>query len=379
MISLQFCKKESLERFHWPAEALPFKQVLGELVTQRSQDFVSNCKTDFQLCRIDEFVLPITINDTEYSNSYVCSPYAGAVSYPLFELREINSWPLRIALAAIICSASPMLRLAQIDQAVCVNNWMLSTNLYPNWIGEGLTELTAELTRQHPRRAILLRSINEYTNPRLCQRLRQEGYLLAPSRQVWIYDPADQYLKRKNCRWDLRLLDEETPYRHVSHEQFSRDDDSRIKQLYDMLYVEKYSPLNPQFTTELVRSWRESNVLRLFGLRSESGSLDAVAGCFERGNVLTTPLVGYDTSLPMETGLYRMLVAGVLRDAHQRGQILNFSSGAAEFKRIRGAKPFLEYTAIYCNHLSRFRRTVWQALTSLLVNVGAPVLRKLEL
>ena len=56
----------------------------------------------------------------------------------------------------------------------------------------------------------------------------------------------------------------------------------------------------------------------MFGLRGPNGRLDGVVGCFVRNNVISSPLVGYDTTLPIDLGLYRMLSAIVLGEAARR-------------------------------------------------------------
>ena len=146
-----------------------------------------------------------------------------------------------------------------------------------------------------------------------------------------------------------------------------------------MLYLEKYTSFNPQFTNRLVQLWRETNSLKLFGLRSPTGSIDGVVGCFRRGGVLTAPLVGYDTALPQKLGLYRMLMAIMFQAASDGEFVLNLSSGAASFKRLRGGKPYLEYTAVFCDHLSGYQRRAWRTVAALLNQVGGRVLQRLEL
>ena len=123
-------------------------------------------------------MLPLTINDEEYDNCYVCSPYAGAVSYPLYELCEVDSKLLQSGLAAVIHSLAPALRMGRINRVVCVNNWLLSTNLYPEWGGEGIQELTTALISRYPQHAIIFRSLNHATNEALCEALSRNGFLM---------------------------------------------------------------------------------------------------------------------------------------------------------------------------------------------------------
>jgi hypothetical protein len=45
--------------------------------------------------------------------------------------------------------------------------------------------------------------------------------------------------------------------------------------------------------------------------------------------IMTAPIVGYDSTLPPDTGLYRMLMALGTRRARQRKMLYNMSAGAA--------------------------------------------------
>ena len=59
--------------------------------------------------------------------------------------------------------------------------------------------------------------------------------------------------------------------------------------------------------------------------------------------------------------------------------MLNFSSGAAAFKRLRGGQPEIEYSLIHVAHLPWSRRLVWQLMGLLLQRIGVPLMRKLKL
>ena len=110
--------------------------------------------------------------------------------------------------------------------------------------------------------------------------------------------------------------------------RFSRRITPRIKELYDLLYIKKYSPINPQFTTAYIENAHRQKLIRMRGLRDGEGVLQGVVGCFVRGGVMTVPIVGYNTALPQRTGLYRMLMSMVLQEAAERSMLLHLSSGA---------------------------------------------------
>jgi hypothetical protein len=149
--------------------------------------------------------------------------------------------------------------------------------------------------------------------------------------------------------------------------------------MYRSLYVEKYSQHNPQPTVEMIEELLRRRLLSMRGLRTECGRLDGIVGTLEREGVMSIPLLGYDRSLPIKLGLYRMLMALAMQEAAERGLLLNLSSGAADFKRVRGGEPCLEYTAIYCRHLSWPRRVVWRALALAMQQIGSRIFQKYDL
>jgi hypothetical protein len=101
--------------------------------------------------------------------------------------------------------------------------------------------------------------------------------------------------------------------------------------------------------------------------------LVGVFGFFTLGGCVTTvPFIGYDTTLPAETGLYRRLFTGIHREVDHRRQLLNYSSGAGEFKRRRGGMATVEYNAIYDRHLSARRRMAFRIAAVLLNRVARP-------
>jgi hypothetical protein len=350
------------------------------LLSNPSQSLVSNVKTRWAALQIGQFSMPVTINDTEYDNSYVCSPYTGCVLYPRSEVAKLDNRFARAAILCLVNAMGPALRFGKINQVVCVNNWMLSTNLYPSsFDGKNASAITQAITQESPEHAIVFRSLNQVNHGALIQNLEAAGYLMAPSRQVYLFDRSKvDFMRKRDSRNDLQLL-QQTRYTVVPHEQLTEQDVPQIEHLYRLLYIDKYSHHNPQFTTKMIEAMRRGRFLTMWGLRNESGTLDGIFGAFFRDGVMTVPLVGYDTGLPQQLGLYRLLTAVIMREAVERGVLLNASSGAGGFKRLRGGQACMEYTAVYCQHLPWQRRVIWNMLAGILKHVGAPILRKYEL
>ncbi len=349
------------------------------LVIQTDCSIARNVSTLHGAVKLGETIFPITVNGFKNKNCYVVSPYAAYIDYAREELEMLKSRVPKWPFAMLIKVVAPFLQFARVDDCVHVNNWLLSTNLYPRWDGENLLELTAKLTDRFPNRYVYFRSLNHSSNSALMTRFVEAGYRLLPARQVYIFDaPSTGWHKKANTRRDIRLL-EETDLKFVSNDEFRDDDFGRIQRLYDALYLEKYTALNPQFTSSFLKRAHTSKIFHFEGYRSLSGELVAVVGTFALGGTITAPIVGYDTNLPQSKGLYRILMALVFRRAMTTGMPLNLSAGAASFKRLRGGEPFIEYTAVYDRHLSPYQRFVIGALKTFLNKLGVPIMKKYQL
>jgi hypothetical protein len=197
-------------------------------------------------------------------------------------------------------------------------------------------------------------------------------------------NPCDPASTRSKARWllkrDFGLLER---HGYIARELHAEDELSgaevaRIVELYNALYLTKYSLNNPMFNERFMRLALRRGNLRLVVLQKD-GRIDAVLGYFCRNGVMTTPVFGYDTTLPQEVGLYRMLSVVLFHIARENRHLLNASSGAAEFKRNRGAVGVIEYSAVYDKHLPFHRRLCWSVLWVLLEKIGVPLTLKYKL
>ena len=91
-------------------------------------------------------------------------------------------------------------------------------------------------------------------------------------------------------------------------------------------------------------------------------------GYVTRGGFYTTPLFGYDTTLPDSDGLYRLLSLRDIQECRKLGLHCHASGGAGEFKQQRGAVSVIECYAIYTAHLPLYRRIPWLLLRCFLWN-----------
>lgn len=346
---------------------------------------IDNVRTRLELLEVGDHRFPVSVNDgtDPAGNSYVVSPGTMYHRYADWELRRLGRPLLTFPLRILVAGVGVLLARAEVDRIVWVNNWLVSTNIHPGgWDGRGLAEAMAGLRRRHPGHAIGLRSLNRVCDGPLMETLLRQGCLEVPSRQVYLFDgrsgPDAEFLRRHNTRIDARAL-ERTPYRTETGDDLSEADFSRLRELYNLLYLDKYCPLNPMYSSEWIRRGRDEGWLEIRVLRAPHGRIDAVVGWFSGHGVLTAPLVGYDTRLPVSAGLYRLATQLCLREAAARRCVLNFSSGAPGFKRLRGGVAAIESSLLLVDHLPWARRATWKVLGVVLRRVGVPFLRRWKL
>jgi hypothetical protein len=343
---------------------------------------IDNIKTKIYALNLEATFIPVTINDEAYDTCYVCSVYTAFISYAHSELVKIKSKFLRLLLSKVIHVFRYIFIKIGIDRVISHNNFLLSTNLYPKLDidTQEFTDYLNKLQNEFPNHAFIFRSLNQQSNESLMQQLKILGFLFYPSRQVYIFDrKRHDFRKQKNFQTDLKLLRRQKIYTFVTHDEIKQDDYPRIVELYNKLYIEKYSKYNPQFNETYIELSHKTKLIEYWALRNKNGVLDAVIGCYDRNGLTTAPIVGYDTVLPQTLGLYRMLMAYCIDRADTNNLVLNLSSGASHFKILRGGIPEIEYSALYIKHLKPLPIFVWRFLLYLLKYLAVPIMKYYKL
>lgn len=336
---------------------------------------ISNVQTKLDTLVIEGQPVPITLNQEEYGNSYVCSPYTAYISYAEDELQLIHSAGQRSVFKLAIRIADRLLKLAKINQTLSINNWLVSTNLPPNWSADTIPELTNRLIERYPQYSFSIRSLNAHNNLDLMNALKDSGWLLIPARQVYLFDNKQRdWWKRSHTKRDQSLL-RNTSLQMVEPEQHQQADFAEIYRCFNQLFIEKHSLFNPQFTAEFLYQLHTTGLMKFYSFRDpETSTIIASIGLFTQQEIITTPIVGYDTERPKELGLYRLLMAVLLKQTYETGQMMNLSSGAGSFKRARGGIATIEYTAFYTKHLAWHRQLIMAGFAKVLNKFGPKVL-----
>ncbi len=320
-------------------------------------------------------MVPLVISDDGTDISYVCSTLSSWVRYPIHEVAQ-DLGPLSSAgltLAGSLLSA--LMRQAGLHHPTYLDNWLISTNLHPRLPQADWMDARDQATAIAPNRPVIIRSICAEVDSQTVSDLANIGFVLIPARLVYLCDPqADQINDRNHVKRDRKLL-ERSDVEIVCPDQLTKADIPALRQCFREIFLDKHSPLNPDFSDGFFELCLDHQFLELFGLRHD-GRLAGVVGVMERHGWVTTPLIGYDQSLPQALGLYRRLTAILIQQAINRRCKIHYSSGAGSFKTARGGKPALEYTAVYAGHLNTYQRTALGLFAKLVNQYGEKLIRQ---
>jgi len=358
--------KENIHTIIWPStpDGDYARRYLLPMMMNGAQKYIKNVyNTQLMLAKVDDVIIPITTSDFNPNNTYTVSPYSHYVSYGGYEeVKHLNNPPVEALIKLIMRPVAWYFRHTELDKVVYVNNYLLSTNLYPPVNSDQLSALTEALPKWFPDRVIVFRSVDQKKNPHVYDTLEKNQYEMVLSRQVWYMDSVEASHTRQ-YKEDMRVL-RKHGYEVVNGKELSDAELARSLDLYNMLYLEKYSYYNPQFTLEFMKLVRDEEILHLRALKRD-GKINAVMGFFIRNGTMTQPLFGYDTTLPQEEGLYRLLTLITLQEGMQRNLLVHASGGVGKFKKVRGGKPVIEYNAVFSKHLPAWRQRPWKLIKAI--------------
>ncbi len=366
---------ETPEQVPWGRvrEGAWLRPFLDALWREGVRGLVANAQGRVHLAQVDDRVLPVVVPGP--SLTWTASIRTAYVDYAAEELRLVPGAAVRAGLRGALLGLGAMLQAASVDRVVLVDDLLLSTCLHPPLGEAAVRAVTEAVAARWPDRAVVWRSLHTFGGSGLDGVLARCGYRAVPSRSVWLWDPTrPDHRDARDLRRDARLLGTRG-YAVVGPEGLGPGDAPRIRALYDALYLDKYSRLNPHFT-EAFATMALAGGLEVRALRRE-GRLDAVVGFYVRDGQMTTPLFGYDTGRPQRLGLYRMASAVLVQEATARGVLLHQSAGAASFKRNRHAEGALEVMRVWDRHLGPRRRAGWAALEAAMRRVAVPLVGRM--
>lgn len=354
--------------------------LFAPMIDQGLKQYVQNAPQEIQLLALDQYLLPLVVSHRYQPNTtYICSPISQYFDLALEEIKlEMPENPtLSARLAPYVLGGLKRGFVAyRYDRLVMVNNWLLSTNLYPALSASQIREAYSALLAQFPSYAIMFRSVNELLTPNLFETLKNSRFRAIVSRPVLYLDTQKGEYKRKRMfKSDQKLWKKsQEGYYWEKNPELSAEEQKRVLSLYQSLYLDKYSSLNPQYTPAYLEILLQSGLLDFHILKKE-GTIFGVTAFFKQNGQITTPFIGYDREVPLKTGLYRFLNLRLMEEAISENLLLNMSSGAANFKKMRGGEGSMEYNMVFDRHLLPAYRRPWQIYELISDYIAVPEMR----
>jgi len=320
--------------------------------------YIENITAEVMALLVDDDIFPVVKTESNWNDTNVCSPFSHYISYARQELRKIKNPLIKQILNLMLSLMGPVLKAGRLNHVVYVNNWLLTTNPSPSLSSDQIGRITAFLSRRFSGHALVFRSVNSFLNPDFYTALKRNRYQMVRSRRIYIVDTRRKaFKKNKNVRRDLNRL-KKSGYQLLKSGQFHRTYVSRLTELYRLLYLNKYTYLNLQFTDSFFLNALDEEIFEFLVLR-KNNRIDVFACQFRKGQIIYGVCLGYDTKLPRERHLIQHAFALLFDEAKNQKLFLHLSSGVGEFKRFRSARPYTEYDSVYLDHLPLNRRFPW--------------------
>ncbi|MGQ3027587.1 MAG: GNAT family N-acetyltransferase, partial [Ferrovibrionaceae bacterium] len=232
-----------------------------------------------------------------------------------------------------------------LDRAVMLGHLPQSTCL-PGWSRHQI-EIAAGLARRRwPDRAVMLRHLDGERDAALMDLLEADGFRRLPARVVYHWPTADGSLPTASHAKRDRSLLGRAGLTRLPHAAFDLARRAEARRLYRAIYIERHGPYNPDYTEAWFDRAHETGWWEFIGLARADGTLAAFAALHQGKGALCVPALGHDPAAAREEGGYRQIVAWITEIASRRRVDFDFSSGAGDFKRRRGAVPAIEWAMV---------------------------------
>jgi hypothetical protein len=309
--------------------------------TVKLTDWVSNASASLLWEGNTKVPVSIAFPARKINTSYLFSPRSGWFDYLSHECRH------QPVVAILIAALGKLSYFLGIDKTIFIGNYPISTSIWNAEQENELLSIANKMRGLNPGYYIGVRNLLPHRHPTLISNLNTLGYFGIPSRVIYEFDlryenkQIPSHLKRdlalqKKLNLDVQVCS-----------KLDQDSLMRIHDLYQKIYLHKHSLLNPQYTVQFFDDVINQGVMSCLLLRGPDQQIYSFALLLTTGHTLSVPALGYDTQFNLE-GSYRVLFAAIYTYAKFQRLLLNYSSGAGDFKRKRGGIAYLEYTYLIC-------------------------------
>ena len=320
-------------------------------------DWVANAGATIEVCRgqCDDGVMITRWQGPRPPDMcYLTSLRSHFFDYPAQEL-GLGTWRGRV-----MQLGGQVAWLCGFDRVSLIANEPFSTNLRSADQKAQIPDRAVAELQAHPHNWVGVRNILPEEDGALLEALRARAFVFLPTRVVYLFDARQGRLARSSHLSRDRKNLAKSHLQCCIDTQVTDEDLSTIHQLYHDIYITKHSKLNARYTWTFFRDMISNHQMPCLRIYDQS-ALVAFALLDQKVNQLVVPAVGHARD-ENNKGYYRSLFAALADYVEQHKLLLNYSSGAGDFKRKRGGVPFLEWTAIHAPLHSRFKQSLIRAV-----------------
>ncbi len=381
-MKIRILTKKDCQDIVWPnTESAKLARDWIVPLMDNTSSYISNIEVELYLLKINDLFLPVSKSDTsQIEQSYVVSPRS-MLLYAREELERHSPPFVGYPLRPFFFCLDYLFQKAQMDKVVMINNWLLSTNLYPKLSLEETREIHQKIRSYFPQYAIMWRTLSSTFQKDIMGSLEECGYHGFVNRQFYFYEQSSSVLSKKRGKKSLqrdRNLKEKSSYEVFWDDGSKSFDYKELCCLYKKLYIEKYSSFNPQFTEKIIELWHRTRTMSFLYIEKDN-VIYGIAGYWHLNKMMTVPLFGYETKLA-KNPFYRLLTLALTdhffpQNFPQKSiEHYNLSSGVGQFKRHRGAMVDIEYSFVYFKKMSLLNRLCWKILIFIANCIVKPIM-----
>jgi len=337
----------------------PTVQFFAPLMQHGVQHYIKNAVTSLYLLEYRGMLLPLTVNEDEYENSYIVSNY-----YPISSRceRYAHHPTLRNrALYGMTYIAGWGLKALQVNRSIVINNWLLASLPCSELSAADMQKITGFLSEHFPLHWLIVRSVKEDDLPAL----QESQYITFKVRDFFCYDPLKKDQLSPRARYHRkkdRAL--QTRYQVLKQCPWTPQDYHDCLKLYQQVYIQKHTKYSPEYTAEFLQHAVATGIME-FTILQQEGKTVGFYTSWVYENHMHVPLLGYDLQHPDAQHIYHLIMTLTLEEAEQKGTWLNSGEGGTMTKQLRGLQSVAEYAAIYGHHLPWMRRSIWHVASYL--------------
>jgi hypothetical protein len=306
---------------------------------QPLERWMRNACADLQWLDAPPWAVTVSHAQRTSNTSYLTSLRSGWFDYAAEELQD-KWWAAWLVRRLGTCASW-----VGLDRIALVGNWPVSTNVWDAKTCTQLTQVCASVMAKHADCFVGVRNLQSDKHADLMAALRGLGFVALPARVVYEFDLRQGLARKPSHLMRDHTSRKRSGLRMVVLEEASRESARRMAALYTRIYLDKHSQLNAQYTADFFEDMLNQRVMRALTLTHSNGDIMAFALLYQVGDTLTVPALGYATDAEID-GLYRLLFSAIHDYTQTHALLLNYSSGAGDFKRKRGGTPHLEYTMV---------------------------------